>query len=302
MNEIYLTSPGGVELFCRIWEPKEDPKAIVQILHGVAEHSARYDHFARWMNEQGYLVVAHDHMGHGMSMMQGLPQGYFKGGWMAAVDDVHCVYEHFAAQYPQIPYYMLGHSMGSFLLRTYLYTYPGSINGAIISGTGWEEPMLTRAGLLVCSVEERRIGELSVSKAMNALMFGPYSKAFKNGRTAFDWLCTVDEVVDAYIEDPLCGFPITVALSREMLCGIEKNEQQENLAKMDRNLPVYFISGAHDPVGHMAKGVLRCVDAFKRAGMREVDVKIYPDGRHEMLNETNREEVYGDVLAWLENI
>ena len=131
-------------------------------------------------------------------------------------------------------------------------------------------------------------------------MFGRYNKPFAPVRTKNDWICSVDEVVDAYTADPWCGFDATVGLARDLLSGVERNEKPENLAKMNKQLPVLFVSGGKDPVGGMSRGVLTCIDAFKRSGMKDVTIRIYPEGRHEMLNESNHEVVYADILRWLE--
>ena len=299
MEEFYLLSNGFGRIHCGMWQPSGQPKAVVQLIHGIAEHIARYDHFAKFLAAHGYLVVAQDHMGHGGSI-EDLQQGYFYGGWMAAVADVKSLHDKTAEEYPTIPYYMLGHSMGSFLLRTYLYTYPDSVDKAIISGTAWQSPGTLKAGLFLCKAEEKRLGDKASSPIMNKLMFGAYNKPFAPNRTTHDWITSVDAVVDAYIEDPLCGFDATIALARDMLLGISMNQMQENLQKMKKNLPVLFVSGSKDPVGAMAKGVLACIDAFKRAGMKDITIKLYPEGRHEMLNEINREEVYQDILDWIQ--
>lgn len=300
MEEFYLTSNGTGRLHCAVWQPDGSVKAVVQLIHGIAEHIGRYDDFARFLAQHGYLVAAEDHMGHGGSVEDGV-KGYFVGGWLTAVADVKTLRDHMADQYPGVPYYMLGHSMGSFLLRTYLYTYPGTIDAAVISGTGWEEPMVVKAGKLMCRLEEKRLGETNTSKLLNGMMFGAYNKPFKPNRTPHDWICSVEDVVDKYEADPLCGFDATIGLSRDMMDGIGMNEDAANLAKMDKKLPVLFVSGSLDPVGRMEKGVLACIDAFKRAGMQDVTIQIYPEGRHEMLNEKNHEEVYQNILNWLEN-
>ena len=299
MEEFYLQSKGAGRIHCAIWRPEGQPRAVIQLIHGVAEHIGRYDAFANMLCAKGFVVAAEDHMGHGGSI-EGGTQGYFTGGWLSVVADVRQLYDEVHEQYPELPYIMLGHSMGSFLLRTYLYTYPRTLRGAIISGTGWESPATVKAGQLMCRLEEKRIGDQKVSPLLNNLMFGAYNKPFRPTRTDKDWICSVPEVVDRYIADPLSGFDVTVGLARDMMTGIGMNEKQENLDKMDKGLPVLFISGAKDPVGGMSKGVLRCIDAFKRTGMKDVTIRIYPEGRHEMLNEVNREEVYADILAWLD--
>ena len=299
MKEFYLDSCGGGRLHCAIWTPEGEPKAVVQLIHGIAEHIGRYDEFARFLNAHGYVVAADDHMGHGGSVENGV-KGYFSGGWLSAVEDEKRLHDEIAAQYPALPYYILGHSMGSFLLRTYLYTYPGELSGAIISGTGWQPEAALRAGLALCRLEQLRIGETGCSKLLKELMFGAYNKKFRPNRTPNDWICSDPAVVDAYTNDELCGFDATVGLTRDMLTGISMNQKKENLAKMDKQLPVLFISDMQDPVGAMGEGVLACIDAFKRAGIRHVTIRLYPEGRHEMLNEANRTEVYADILSWLE--
>ena len=144
------------------------------------------------------------------------------------------------------------------------------------------------------------MGETGCSGLLKELMFGAYNKKFKPNRTANDWICSNAAVVDAYTADELCGFDATVGLARDLLTGVEMNEQPENLDKMNKQLPLLFVSGSKDPVGGMAKGVLRCIDAFKRSGMKDITIKLYPEGRHEMLNERNKAEVYQDILDWLE--
>lgn len=300
MEEFYLASNGAGRIHCGLWLPEGEPRAVVQIIHGIAEHIGRYEHFAQFLTQRGFAVCADDHMGHGLSVESGGVFGYFSGGWMAAVRDERSVFEEMKKRFPALPYFMLGHSMGSFLLRTYLYTYPGELTGAIISGTGWQPELALSAGLALCRIEQLRIGETGRSKLLKEIMFGAYNKKFSPNRTPNDWICSDEAVVDAYTGDPLCGFDATVGLTRDMLTGISMNQKKENLAKMDKTLPVLFVSGMQDPVGAMGEGVLRTIDAFKRAGLSNVTIRLYPEGRHEMLNETNRTEVYADILGWLE--
>lgn len=299
MEHYTLDSCGGGSLHYAVWRPQGQPKAVVQLIHGIAEHIARYDAFAQFLTQHGYVVAGDDHMGHGGSIGDG-PAGYFHGGWLTAVADEKRLHDVMQAQYPELPYYILGHSMGSFLLRTYLYTYPDAVDKAVISGTGWEDPLKLRMGLLVCRAEAARVGEAHTSALVTKLLFGSYNKPFAPVRSPNAWICSDEDVVAAYDADPLCGFAATVGLARDMLTGICMNEKPENLDNMPKQLPVLFVSGSQDPVGGMARGVLRCIDAFKRSGMRDVTIKLYPDGRHEMLNERNKAEVYQDILTWLD--
>ena len=240
-------------------------------------------------------------MGHGKSTEGKLPIAYFYGGWESAVDDSYALLRKTKGEHPDVPYILLGHSMGSFMTRTLLYRYPDrGIDGVAICGTGWQPGIVLAAGRMLCALEKLRVGDTGHSALLTNLMFGAYNKKFKPNRTANDWICSKEAVVDAYTADELCGFDATVGLARDLLTGVEMNEQPENLDKMNKQLPLLFVSGSKDPVGGMAKGVLRCIDAFKRSGMKDITIKLYPEGRHEMLNERNKAEVYQDILDWLE--
>ena len=195
---------------------------------------------------------------------------------------------------------MLGHSMGSFLLRTYLFTYHSGLRGALISGTGWQNPALLQVGRALCREEAARLGETVSSPVIQKLIFGAYNNAFAPNRTPYDWVCSNEAVVDAYAKDPDCTFLPTIQLCREMLDGIHLIQKKENLSRMQKALPVFFFAGQQDPVGNMGKGVLKAVEAFRKAGMQYVTVELYPNMRHETLNETGKEQVYGDVVSWLE--
>lgn len=284
--------------YCR-WTPEGEPKAIVQIVHGIAEYAARYDEFAAYLNSMGFLVVAEDHMGHGESMRTGT-QGYFAGGWFSAVADTYHLLEITKAEYPELPYCIFGHSMGSFLTRSLLIRYPNSgIRAAVICGTGWMHNALLKFGRSVCVAACKAAGERKPSPFLEQLVFGSYNKRVEHPRTKFDWLNRNSRCVDAYIADPLCGFVSSGGLLRDMLTGILFNQKPENLKAMDSKLPVLFIAGGDDPVGSYGKGVRQTAAAFRNAGMRSVSERIYPMGRHEILNEMNQQEVYADVVSWL---
>lgn len=298
MRTMRIDTDNQLCLHTCIWEPQNPPIGIVQIIHGVAEHTARYDDFASFLTMQGYLVVGEDHPGHGQTA-DGEKLGYLKGGWMGTVSGIHRVYERIHELYPSVPYYMLGHSMGSFLLRTYLFTHHTPLAGAIISGTGWLPGFILPLGLAVCKEEAMRLGEAMSSPLLETMMFGGYNKKFAPNRTTHDWLSTDASVVDAYIADPLCGFPTTIQLCREMLQGLRMIQNTNNLNRMQKDLPVHFFAGQDDPVGDMGKGVLKCANAFEDVGMKHVTKKLYSGMRHEALNEVGKEQVYDDLLNWL---
>lgn len=303
MNHFTIPSGSGVQLHCRLWLPEGQPKAVVQIVHGIAEHCGRYDAFACFLTGQGFAVVAEDHMGHGRTALESGGFGIFRGGWQQAVDDVYSLFAEMRGDYPDLPYFLLGHSMGSFLARSFLICYPDAgLSGVILSGTGQQAEAMLTGGLLVCQAEAMRLGRDSVSPLIQQLIFGTYNQRFAPTRTDNDWICSDPAVVDAYEADPLCGFQASIGLASDMLTGIRFNQKMENLKKMDMHVPVLFFSGMEDPVGNMAKGVRQAAASFREAGVRNIRVRLYEGGRHEMLNERNKQQVYEDVLAWLENV
>lgn len=295
MIEFEYPSKGAGSIHAYRWEPAGKPVAVLQIIHGIAEHAARYDEMARFFTQRGVLVTAEDHMGHGRSSGTDAPL-CFSGGWTAAVDDSYALLERTHREFPDVPYLLFGHSMGSFLTRTLLYRYPNApLRAVILCGTAWEPWPILTAGRALCALEKKRLGATGYSPLLNALMFGMYNRKFPDAQTPDDWICARREVVDAYSADPLCGGKVTVGLSGDMLRGIRMNQDKRNLAAMPKALPVHFIAGKNDPVGSMGKGVQKAADAFRKAGMQHVTLKLY-DGRHEIHNEDVRQTVFAD--AW----
>ena len=299
----FPSADGTTTLYGRTWAPEHGaPKAVLQLVHGIAEHIGRYDRFARFMSDHGYLVCAEDHLGHGNTPENAEDLGYTadKDGWVKMTDNVRALHKRITPQYPGIPYFILGHSMGSFLTRSYLIRYPGTVDACALLGTGQQPESVLKAGLAACRLEQIRLGKRGRSKLLQSLCFGAYNSQFKPNRTESDWVCSVDEVVDAYIADPFCQVMPTVTLMRDMLTGIRFNQQTENLAKMDKTTPVFFLSGDQDPVGSNGKGVRAAYQSFLDAGCSHVRLKLYPGGRHEMLNEHNWQDVYDELLSWFD--
>ena len=301
MRESFTIPSNGIgRLHCCRWMPEGEPKAVLQIVHGIAEYIERYDDFARFLNGLGYVVVAEDHMGHGQTVGTEGTQGYFEGGWFTAVSDSYALLRKTKAEYPQIPYVLFGHSMGSFMARTILEVYPDSgIAAAVICGTGWQPRAILPGAIGICQLACRRVGEKNPSATLQNMVFGGYNKRVEHPRTEFDWLTRDAKEVDAYIAHPSCGFTATTGLLRDMLTGIRFIEQKQNLAQMDKDLPVLFIAGGDDPVGNYGKGVARAAAEFKKAGMKHVSCRLFSLGRHEILNEINRQEVYDFTAKWL---
>ena len=297
----YPSSDGVHTCHAREWVPEGSPRGVVQIVHGVAEHIGRYDPVARFLASHGYVVCGEDHLGHGLTA--GGKFGYFgpKNGWDLVARDVRRLRELEGEKYPTLPYVILGHSMGSFLTRTYLIRWPGTVSAAVLSGTGQESPAAVASGKALSAALCRTKGPDYVSRRLNDLPFGSYNRAFKPNRTTSDWISRDGAAVDAYLADPLCGFLITAAMFRDMMGGLQFIADKSNLARMNRDTPVYFLSGDKDPVGSMGAGVRKVEAMFRSAGCKDVTVKLYPGGRHEMFNEINRQEVFDDLLAWLES-
>ena len=300
-TEHYFDSHGEGRIHYLRWAPEGTPKAVVQIVHGIAEYALRYDAFARYLNSLGVLVVAEDHMGHGKSMDTGT-RGYFAGGWSAAVADTYRLMELTKTEFPDIPYVLFGHSMGSFMTRTFLARYPQSgLRGAVICGTGWMSGAVLYVGKLAGSTVCAFCGDRKPSEALQGIAFGSYNKQIPDARTPYDWLNRDAAQVDAYIADPLCGFTASAGLLRDMLGGMIYNQKKQTLQAMEKALPVLFIAGEADPVGDYGKGVQKAAEAFREAGMENVTLKLYPQARHEILNEINQQEVYRDVSDWMQS-
>ena len=217
------------------------------------------------------------------------------------MQDIHTLHDATAAKYPGKPYFLFGHSMGSFLARTYLIRFRSGLDGAVISGTGQQSALLVSGGKAMSALEIRRHGPRYKSELLNKMAFGSYNDKLGTVRTACDWLSRDPETVDKYVADPLCGFVPSAGLLNDMMGGIAFISRQKNVDRMKRDLPVLFMSGDCDPVGEQGKGVIRAYKAFLKAGLTDVTMKLYHGGRHEMLNETNRQEVYQDILNWLNN-
>lgn len=291
----FPSSDGVHQVHAVLWHPEGEARGVVQLVHGICEYALRYDPFARFLAERGFLVAGHDHLGHGLTARDASEYGYFDN-WWDLVHDVRALQCKVKETAPELPYFLLGHSMGSFVARTFLIDYPGALTGCILSGTGQEPAVTVALGKALTGIGDPH----KVNKLFYALSIGAYNKKFKPSRTSADWICRDEAVVDAYLADPLCNFKTTAGMNHAMMCGLQYVGSVDNLKRMDKSTPIYFFAGDADPVGAMGKGVQKVAGWFRQAGMRDVTVKLYPGGRHEMLNESNREEVFDDVLSWLE--
>lgn len=307
-EEFYYDSRDGKSRLHAVrWMP-ENPDSIVgvvQIVHGMAEYAARYEEFAFFLTERGFVVTGEDHLGHGKSVGETGVYGYFceQDPATVLVRDVHRLKKMTQALYPQVPYIILGHSMGSFITRNYMFRYGTGIKAAVILGTGMQTMAALKASKAVAAVQRIFMGSKHVSRLIDKLAFGSYNKRIDNARTSVDWLSRDGGRVDEYLADRMCGFTFTVNGFSALFELISRLHDRRNLEKIPKTLPTYIVSGTGDPVGDYGRGVRRAYDSLKAVGMKNVKLKLYEGGRHELLNETNRDEIMEDIYGWLkENV
>lgn len=284
------------------WIPDgEQPVCILQVVHGMSEYIDRYDDFAGYLADKGILVVGDDHLGHGKSVNPGDPYGYFckEDAATVLVRDEHRLKKMTQEQYPGVPYLILGHSMGSFITRNYLMRYGTGIDGAIIVGTGMQSKPVLLFARALAAIDGFFYGAQHVSKLVDKAAFGVYNKRIESPKTSFDWLSRNEDNVRQYIEDPLCGFIFTANGFQTLFRLIYNLHDMEGLRKMPTSLPVFFLSGEEDPVGNYGKSVEQVYRSFREIGMENVQIKLYPKDRHELLNEVDKEDAYGDIYRWI---
>lgn len=300
----YLSKDGRTKIHGVKWVPDcEIYRGVLQITHGMIEFIERYDGFARYIAEQGFLVVGNDNLGHGESVSDKKEWGYFaeKNSSDILVADMHTLRKKMQSDNPGVPYYMFGHSMGSYLLRKYITKHGEDLAGAIICGTGSVPDVLTRTGMGMCKIMAQFKGWHHRSKLIEAMSFsGPYKKYDMTGKDpANSWLTKDQEIVKRYYNEPKCSFTFTLNGYKALFDTVYYDNQKENIAKMPKDLPIFMISGKDDPVGDCGVGVRRVYDMFIRSGMNDVTCKLYENDRHEILNETDRDKIYSDILNWI---
>lgn len=300
-QESFIMISDGSEIYLRKWLPENKPCGIVQIAHGMAEHAGAYIECIEALLNAGYGVYAHDHRGHGKTVKQEEDYGHFEPnvGWDQAVSDVIFVSELIQEEHA-CPLFLLGHSMGSFLSRRAVQLRGELYDGFLISGTGGNPGLLGVIGHKVATVEMKLRGAKTKSPMLNFLSFGNFNSHFKPNRTKFDWLSSDTNQVDRYIEDSLCGFICTTSFYRELFNGVLTVNKVEAFKKTPKDLPIYIFSGDRDPVGNMGKGVQEVYDMYKKCGVNDVTIRLYENGRHEMLHEVNRQDVFQDMISWLD--
>ena len=287
-----------IELF--EWQPATgSPTCLIQLLHGLGEHAGRYDRFARACNEQQIAVIAHNHRGHGNSPHAGHYAD--EDGWDKVIADVKTVRAEVAGRYPGLSTFLFGHSMGSFIAQCFAMRHDGGFAGLILSGSN----LAARSTVLPAHVAARAIalamGGRSKNRFLNHAGLGKLNRRFDPARTKVDWLSRDEAEVDRYLADPLCGGDLSNQLWVDLTGGILEISSLRAIALVDQHLPILMLGGEDDPVGGR-EGLQQLARAYQETGHDELSLTLYPEGRHEMLNETNRDEVTRDILAWISTI
>lgn len=299
-SAFWLDASDHSRLYVNQWQPPIAPRAVVMLSHGMAEHSARYQRFGAALNAAGYALYALDQRGHGRTAAHGVLGHYAdEDGWSKVVGDLAILSQYIHQKHADLPLFLMGHSMGSYIAQAYLLHHSASLQGAILSGSNFQPVSLYRSASAIARLERWRQGATGRSALIEWLSFGSFNKAFKPNRTAFDWLSRDPQEVDLYANDPLCGFRCTNQLWLDMLGGLQQISKPANLAQIDPRLPLLVIGGECDPVSD-GKRLTDLANALTQAGHQTLQLKIYPQARHELLNETNREEVTRDLLTWLD--
>lgn len=302
MDERFLECKDGHRLFYRVWKPEAStsPKAVLHLLHGMAEHSYRYNAFAKYLNTLGFIVYAQDHRGHGNTKEED-EKGWFaeKNGWALISSDSWELDVQIMRDCPDMPLMLMGHSMGSFLARTMIVKHPDAYSAVVISGTGGPKGLAGKLGIMIAKSHVKKFGGKMPDQKMDKLCFGSFNKRISNPKTPFDWLSRDPDQVRKYIKDPQCGFVCSSAFFVDLLTGMEFANSKDNAKRVSKHLPMLIISGDKDPVGDYGSGVTKVYNLYRNAGVSDVTLHLVPDARHELLNETNRSETIRYISDWL---
>ncbi|MFA6618938.1 MAG: lysophospholipase [Candidatus Neomarinimicrobiota bacterium] len=292
-------SKDGLAINYYSWLPEEKPVAVLQIAHGMAEHADRYDDFAQFLNENKIAVYANDHRGHGKTAPSKKDLGYFakEGGWMKVVDDMRVFTELIRTEHQDLPVFLLGHSMGSFLVRTYITKYD-DINGVILSGTAANPPAVLNAGKMMTAINLLFKKGTKASKFFDNMSFGSFNKAFKK-EGPMAWLSRDKKEVRTYNNDPYCGFICSLKFFQDLFWGLSYISKDKNNQHIRFTLPIYVIAGSKDPVGNNGEGPRKVANHYRHLNLEQVEFTLYRGARHEILNEINHQEVYKDILDWI---
>ena len=300
MEERFMTLRDDHRMFYRVWRPDCEPIATLHILHGMAEHSLRYNEFAIYLNSLGFVVYAQDHRGHGFTKEEN-ERGWFADhdGWQVVSKDSYELDRVIMSEYDQLPHYMMGHSMGSFMARSVITMHPSEFDGLIIMGSGASKGVIGKVGKLLALNMAKKLGSRLPNNKLDKLSFGSFNSKIKDPRTPFDWLSRDEKEVDKYIADPLCGFVCSSSFYADLIDGVEYANNKALMKNIPYSLPILIISGDADPVGNYAKGVEKFAASYRAAGIKDLTLKLIPGARHEILNEIDKYDTYQYIGSWL---
>ncbi|MBC2397673.1 alpha/beta hydrolase [Clostridium tetanomorphum] len=292
----------GIKIHAYKWMPEESEiRAVVQLVHGMEESGARYERFARKLTKEGFAVYINDHRGHGKTACTREKLGYLGDGngfnWLVA--DIKELNNIIKQEYKSVPIFLFGHSMGSFIVQKYVSLYGEEVKGIVLSGTNGKRGIELDFAILMAKYEMKKYRRKTRSRKLNNLCFFNCNKNFPNNKTEFDWLSRDEKEVEKYINDPLCGHVATTSFFYDLFTGIKNTYKKASVESVPKKLPIFILGGTMDPIGQNGKGVLRLYNMYKKMGMKNITCKLYEGGRHEMINETNREEVMKDIIYWL---
>lgn len=302
MRGSYFKSHDGKKIFLHKWDEVENPIGIIQIFHGMAEHGARYDDFANFLNNKGYIVYADDHRGHGKTADSIDALGYLgEDGFNNIVEDEYFITKNIKSEYPSLPIFIFAHSFGSFIGQEYINRYSDQVNGVILSGSAKQSGIDFRVGLAVTKLIKKFGDESKKNEFLESIIFGNYNKKEKDNNSKFAWLSGDKNEVKKYEDDEYCGTVFTTNFYRNMFTGFKYLYLKEKTDKINRSLPLFIIAGEMDPVGKYGKSVKKLFNHYKKLNLNNVSIKLYPEGRHELINEVNKFVIYNDIYKWIDS-
>ncbi|NBI06981.1 alpha/beta hydrolase [Senegalia massiliensis] len=302
-NGTFIKGKDDFPIYLYTWNRVNEPKGVVQIFHGMAEHAARYNDFAKHLNREGYIVYASDHRGHGKTAKGVDNLGNIgEDGFSNIVHDGYIINRMIKKSYSNLPIILLGHSFGSFISQEYIIKYGESIDGLILSGSAKMEGIPIKLGQIISTIQKKIYDDKNKANLIDKASFGNFNKKIKHPISKFSWLTRDEEQVEKYDEDPLCGTIFPIIYYYYFFDGLSKLYIKERLENIPKNLPIFIFSGDKDPVGGYGKQVKKLYETYKDIGIKNVNIKLYPGGRHEMLNEINRKEVYNHITDWIKEV
>lgn len=302
-RQMFIKGKDGQEIFLRIWDNVTKPKGVVQIFHGMAEHSGRYENFTNFLNNKGIIVFADDHRGHGETAIKNGQLGYLgKDGFNNIVEDEYIITNYIKELYKDVPVYIFAHSFGSFIGQEYIIRYSSEVNGIILSGSAKNDGADVKTGIFVSTIQSKFISDRKAAKFIDNFAFGGFNKNIDNPKTKVAWLTRDEEEQKKYINDKFCTFVPTIDFYRNLFLGLHELYKIDRLKNINKKLPILILSGEKDPVGKNGESVKRLYEQYKNLEIEDVNIKLFEDCRHELLNEINKEEIMEFIYKYFDNI